>query len=372
MDNFIKALTHKIVDSRYNSFGKSNYDTFRFGKPSAAFPLLSFIDSLKNAAKSSINFRKKDWDQVAQDYLTTLSPYINNAEFIYDSLNEKDREVLVSLLAYRALGFNKVKLPRNNATYWEAIAKAKTLISTDEQYDPKFMHFKLQKFDLNPIGYDVKCFFTDVAIAIDFIIEQYAYTNGNIHIEAKPGDTVLDIGGCWGDTALYFAHKTGKKGKVYSFEFIPNNLVLHQTNTELNPHLKDNIEVVKHPVSNISDQTIYFKDNGPGSRINNAPFADQTGSTTTLSIDDFVARNNVTKVDFIKMDIEGAETLALKGGIETIKKFKPTLAIAIYHSMNDLINIPKWVVDLNLGYEIFIDHYTIHEEETVLFARQKQ
>ena len=68
------------------------------------------------------------------------------------------------------------------------------------------------------------------------------------------------------------------------------------------------------------------------------------------------------------MDIEGAELLALNGAIETIKKFKPKLAIAIYHSMSDFISIPKWIDDLNLGYKLYLDHYTIHTEETILYA----
>ena len=71
------------------------------------------------------------------------------------------------------------------------------------------------------------------------------------------------------------------------------------------------------------------------------------------------------------MDIEGSETAALIGAIETIKKFKPKLAIAIYHSVDDLVNIPTWILNLDLDYEIFIGHYTIHAEETVCFAKPK-
>ena len=71
------------------------------------------------------------------------------------------------------------------------------------------------------------------------------------------------------------------------------------------------------------------------------------------------------------MDIEGAELLALEGAIETIKKFKPKLAIATYHSLSDFVKIPNWILGLDLGYEIFIDHFTIHSEETVCFARIK-
>ena len=102
------------------------------------------------------------------------------------------------------------------------------------------------------------------------------------------------------------------------------------------------------------------------------PFDEQTGVATTLTIDDFVRNNSIAKIDFIKMDIEGAELSALNGAIETIKKFKPMLAIAIYHSLNDFVDIPLWIKNLNLDYDIFIDHFTIHSEETICFAIPKK
>jgi hypothetical protein len=80
----------------------------------------------------------------------------------------------------------------------------------------------LDKFDLKPIGYDVKLFFSEVGIAIDYISEQYAYKKGEKAIvQAKENDVVLDIGGCWGDTALYFGAKIGDGGKVYSSNSFP-------------------------------------------------------------------------------------------------------------------------------------------------------
>jgi FkbM family methyltransferase len=184
-------------------------------------------------------------------------------------------------------------------------------------------------------------------------------------------DFVLDIGGCWGDTALYFSHKTGVKGNVYSFEFIPDNIKLFNINLAFNPHLNSNIELVQQPVSNKSNDIIYFKDNGPGSKVMFEPFEGQTGTAKTISIDDFVKIQKLQKVDFIKMDIEGAEPVALEGAIETIRRFRPKLAIAIYHSMSDFATIPNWILDLNLDYEIFIGHYTIHAEETICFAQIK-
>jgi hypothetical protein len=78
--------------------------------------------------------------------------------------------------------------------------------------------------------------------------------------------------------------------------------------------------------------------------------------------------SNNTRIDFIKMDIEGAELPALKGAVKTIRKFKPKLAIAIYHSWDDFTGLPAFINSLDLGYRLFIGHYTIHAEETILFA----
>jgi hypothetical protein len=71
------------------------------------------------------------------------------------------------------------------------------------------------------------------------------------------------------------------------------------------------------------------------------------------------------------MDIEGAELFALEGARNTIRRFKPKLAIAIYHSIDDFVTIPKWIMDLDVDYNFYLGHYTIHEEETVFFAKSK-
>ena len=49
------------------------------------------------------------------------------------------------------------------------------------------------------------------------------------------------------------------------------------------------------------------------------------------------------KPNFIKMDIEGAELPALKGTEKTIRKYKPLMAISVYHNAEDLWEIPFWI-----------------------------
>jgi FkbM family methyltransferase len=381
MNKFKKTLDKKILQSLKNNYGVENYDEYRFGE----FPVnidanfkkgekkpLGAIDELKKIIKKIIGYNSENKAYLILGH-NFVNPYLKEFQNIWDNISKLDRELLVSLIAYRVLGYKKVKLSRNNLKYWEAIKTAKSLANSDDTIDPHFIHFILKKIDLKPIGFDVSFYFTEKGIATDFIMEQYTYKiNDKSIVAAESGDTVLDIGGCWGDTALYFANKVGENGKVYSFEFIPDNLKLFNTNTSLNPVLSSKIELIPNPVSNTSGELIYFKDNGPGSKVEFQSFEGQTGTASTISIDDFVKLNSVTKIDFIKMDIEGAEPLALEGAVETIRKFRPKLAIAIYHSMSDFVTIPNWILNLDLDYEIFIGHYTIHAEETICFAKPKK
>lgn len=105
-----------------------------------------------------------------------------------------------------------------------------------------------------------------------------------------------------------------------------------------------------------------FTENGdPGSRI-------EAGSSTKIkvdSIDNICADETVT---FIKMDIEGSEKDALQGAVNVIKRDHPRLAICIYHSLEDLYEIPLWIKETVPEYRIYIRHHSDNEAETVVYA----
>lgn len=57
---------------------------------------------------------------------------------------------------------------------------------------------------------------------------------------------------------------------------------------------------------------------------------------------------------YIKMDIEGSELDALKGGEKTIRAIRPNLAVCLYHKTEDLYKIPQWIESLNIGYKLYL------------------
>jgi FkbM family methyltransferase len=76
----------------------------------------------------------------------------------------------------------------------------------------------------------------------------------------------------------------------------------------------------------------------------------QTEKVRALRIDSIVKALGWERVDFIKMDIEGAEVDALLGAEETISRFKPKLAICTYHRPTDPIEIREVLLKYNPMY----------------------
>lgn len=73
-------------------------------------------------------------------------------------------------------------------------------------------------------------------------------------------------------------------------------------------------------------------------------------------------------VSFIKMDIEGEETRAINGAWNIIKEKRPKLAICIYHSCRDVVDIPYRIISEYEECDFYIRHYSKNALETVFYA----
>src|SRR5262249_36977008 len=82
--------------------------------------------------------------------------------------------------------------------------------------------------------------------------------------------------------------------------------------------------------------------------IENARYVEAALTT----IDQLVVELHLPKVDFIKMDIEGAEQKAVVGAKNTIAKYRPRMALCIYHIQGDETMVPKLVHDALSDYKV--------------------
>ncbi|MCD6569129.1 MAG: FkbM family methyltransferase [Deltaproteobacteria bacterium] len=197
------------------------------------------------------------------------------------------------------------------------------------------------------------------------IVDTWVFNQYKIEQKVEPvsGDIVIDGGSFYGETALWFSKHVGDNGKVYAFEPLPENISILKDNIERN-HIS-NIEVVDEA---LYDKIGRFKMRGIGPIATLVNNTEGIGPIPVITLDHFVKREDLDKVNFIKMDIEGSEMPALRGSAETIQRFKPKLAISIYHLKDDLIKIPGFIKGLVPDYKMYLKHSTPGINETVLFA----
>jgi len=88
----------------------------------------------------------------------------------------------------------------------------------------------------------------------------------------------------------------------------------------------------------------------------------------TVSVDEFAARNDVGRVDYLCLDVEGAELPALDGARRTIETHRPQLAVCIYHLKEDFFRLPLVLEERLDRYVYRLGHYSPGLHETVLYA----
>ena len=134
------------------------------------------------------------------------------------------------------------------------------------------------------------------------------------------GDTVLDIGAHIGYYTLIAAQLVGDKGKVYAFEPDHKNFSLLKKNVEVNGY--KNVVLVNKAVGEIDGKIeLYLDDENTGDHRIYVSDARRKGITIeVVTLNNFLKNNE--EVNLIKMDIQGSESSALKGGSNIIKENK--------------------------------------------------
>lgn len=148
----------------------------------------------------------------------------------------------------------------------------------------------------------------------------------------KTGEIVIDCGADVGDFTIYASRAVGPSGKVIAFE--PDPLIYERLKFNVELNKLNNVILVKKGVWN-ENTTLRFMSGKDKPRSFLFDEADEgVIEIPVVSIDNELRELKIDKVDFIKMDVEGAELEAIKGAAHTLANNKVHLAIASYHMLN--------------------------------------
>lgn len=286
------------------------------------------------------------------------------SELLYERLPLADQQVFLKWLMFRWCAVDTLDKGERKAfmdllRWVEKLPRVRSVRIGTKDYNI---------FDLNSLGVDIKFLGANYTTLLnDFYLNQYVHPM----VQPRPGDVLLDLGGYNGDTAVMFGHNTGYDCQVHSFEMSTVNIEAFKANLELNPRMLGRTEINHLAVTDTTGATVTFGEGVQPGRVS-ATFSIHDGGTEsveTITLDDYVARRSLDRVDVIKMDIEGAERLALRGAARTIARFKPRLAISLYHLEDDLLVLPKLILDANIDYRFGFRWYTKKNgNDGILFA----
>ena len=177
----------------------------------------------------------------------------------------------------------------------------------------------------------------------------------------------VDAGSFDGTTSLLFLDWCGDKiGKVFAFEPEEKNAGLCKANLEEKFRTIQKVSgggyaIVRSGLWNQKD-VLHFQSGASG-----ASMVSEEGDIC-INVDCLDNMLNDEPVTFIKMDLEGSEYNALLGAEKTIAKYKPKLAISVYHKPEDIWELPGLILSMNPDYKFWFGHYSTAAAETVLYA----
>lgn len=342
--------------------------------------VVCFIDANKKGQFAGLNiispFELKDYSNKYDKIIISSNSHRNDMNLALRALGVEQEKIvkmpLDDILA--AVNMEKINKPKAifNDSYekelYETVGKLWLKVGSKKEHLEKTAEHFAQFKEL--IGENVP-------------LEQYFE-----HVNKDAVKVAIDGGSFNGLHSLLFSVEFKNIEKIYSFE--PNYKNFKMLDSAFDKPSKSNImatliennpkiEMIEKGLWN-KEEVLEFKDvarNRAASGICQAEpyYVDDVGDVVkieTTSIDKLVQDRNISKVDFIKLDVENSEIKVIEGAKNTILRDRPQMAISIYHSSEHFLKIPLIMKEMLTDYVFRFGHYTKNHCESVLYAIPKE
>lgn len=201
----------------------------------------------------------------------------------------------------------------------------------------------------------------NVGKLLDELSERQYFDLPELDEARLPEETLVDAGAFDGKTSMFFVQwAKNSNNRIFAFE--PEECNREKCKKNLDSIHAD-YKIVPVGLWDEED-TLKFASGASGA---SHVVDDAQEAYTTIRVNALDAVIN-EPVSFIKMDIEGSERRALIGAKETIKKYRPKLAISIYHKPEDIWELPSLLLEYVPDYTFYLRHYSVCNSETVLYC----
>jgi FkbM family methyltransferase len=263
----------------------------------------------------------------SSDDLEKKSLQLQNAyDLLYD---QKSKDLFVHRLALLAGAFDYESFKRFIQDFGDLISKRNPNLFSNPRYDENHFYFFSEFFPL------------------------------------KNNEVFANVGALIGDCAIEFVNASKQKGYQYeeiiNFEPDPDNFL------KLSENMSHIANVRCFPYGLWSSKA-RLRFSNPNQSIAGTPGWLDTNGSLEVEVDSLDHLLPNAEISFIKMDVEGAETEALRGAANTIQKNTPKIAVSVYHNRDDIFEIPILINQIHPGYKFYLRHHSTTFSETVLFA----
>lgn len=187
------------------------------------------------------------------------------------------------------------------------------------------------------------------------LVEGEQYFDRIIIEKLQKNTEFFDVGGYDGESTLSFIKYALQYKKIYFFE--PDAGIFEESKKRL--RCIENITYIMAGAGEDRGIVHYNALGGGGGMIE----ADGAEIIPTIALDEYISGSNA----YVKMDVEGYELSALRGMKNSIMKYKPMLAVSVYHKPGDIHMLISTILSWNPSYKVYMRHYTPVYADTVCY-----